>query len=130
MEFDRFIGLVQNRARLGDFEDAVAATRATLQVLGTRLAGGAPGNLAAQLSPEIGRYLREGEGSQESFSLDEFFERVSRSEGADLPDSVFHARVVVDVLREAVGNETVEKAREQLPEEWGRLFDAEVSPQR
>ncbi len=130
MEFDRFIGLVQNRARLGDFEDAVAATRATLQVLGTRLAGGQPGNLAAQLPPEIGRYLTEGEGTQESFSLDEFFQRVSEAEGADLPDSVFHSRVVVDVVREAVGDDTLQKAREQLPEEWSGLFDSEISQQR
>lgn len=129
MEFDRFIGLVQNRARLGDFEDAVAATRATLQVSGTRLAGGEPGNLAAQLPPEIGRFLTEGEGRQESFSLEEFFERVSQAEGAELPGSVFHAQVVIDVLREAVGGQTLDKARDQLPGDWARLFNAEAPQQ-
>lgn len=127
MEYDRFIGLVQNRARLGTFEDAVTATRATLEVLGSRLAGGAPGNLAAQLPQEIGRYLTQQEGKQESFSLDEFFDRVSRSEAHDLPESVFHARVVVDVLREAVGDSTLSKVRRQLPEEWGRLLDEQMS---
>ncbi len=124
MEYDRFIGHVQHRAELGTFEGAVTATRATLQTLGRRLAGGAPGNLAAQLHKEIGRYLTEQEGQQESFSLDEFFDRVCKEEGVDLPQSVYHARVVVEVLREAVGDATVNKIREQLPDDWARLFEA------
>jgi uncharacterized protein (DUF2267 family) len=124
MEYDRFIGHVQHRARLGTFEEAVKATRAALETLGRRLAGGAPGNLAAQLPTEIGRYLTEQEGTQESFSLDEFFERVANEEGVDLPKAVYHARVVIEVLREAVGDNTVNKARDQLPDEWRPLFDA------
>jgi uncharacterized protein (DUF2267 family) len=124
MDYDRFLGLVQNRARMADPQEAVAATRATLETLGRRLAGGAPGNLAAQLPQEIGRYLVNQESRQESFSVDEFFEKVSRAEGADLPDSVFHAKVVLDVVREAVGDATVDKVCEQLPDEWRRFFDA------
>jgi uncharacterized protein (DUF2267 family) len=124
MEYDRFIGHVQHRARLGTFEDAVTATRATLETLGSRLAGGAPGNLAAQLPREIGRYLTEQEGRQESFSLEEFLDQVSKEEAVDLPGSVYHARVVMEVLREAVGDETFNKLRAQLPDDWSRLFDA------
>lgn len=124
MDYDRFIGHVQHRAKLGTFEEAVRATRATLETLGRRLAGGAPGNLAAQLPQEIGRYLEEQEDVQESFSLDEFFERVAREEGRDLPEAVYHARVVVEVLREAVGDSALKKVSGQLPEEWSRLFEA------
>jgi uncharacterized protein (DUF2267 family) len=124
MEYDRFIGHVQHRARLGTFEEAVTATRATLETLGRRLAGGSPGNLAAQLPTEIGRYLTAQEGGQESFSLDEFFDRVCKEEGVDLPESVFHARVVMEVLGEAVGENTFIKLRAQLPEDWNRLFEA------
>jgi uncharacterized protein (DUF2267 family) len=124
MDYDRFIGHVQHRARLGTFEDAVTATRATLETLGRRLAGGAPGNLAAQLPKEIGRYLTEQEGQQESFSLDEFFDRVCKEEGVDLPESVHHARVVIEVLKEAVGDDTFNKLRAQLPDDWNRLFEA------
>lgn len=124
MDYDRFLGLVQNRARMADPQEAVAATRATLETLGQRLAGGAPGNLAAQLPREIGQYLVNQEHRQESFSVDEFFERVNRAEQVDLPDSVFHAKVVLDVAKEAVGDATVDKVRGQLPDEWRRLFDA------
>lgn len=126
MDYDRFIGLVQNRARMADTQEAVAATRATLETLGRRLAGGAPGNLAAQLPQEIGRYLTNEDSRQESFSLDEFFENVSRAEAVDLPDSIFHAKVVIDVMKEAVGDATIEKLRKQLPDEWSRLFNSET----
>lgn len=124
MEYDRFIGHVQHRARLGTFEEAVTATRATLETLGRRLAGGAPGNLAAQLPKEIGRYLTEQDAKQESFSLEEFFNQVCKEEGVDLPESVYHARVVMEVLGEAVGDETFSKLRAQLPDDWSRLFEA------
>lgn len=124
MDHDRFIGQVQHRAGLASSGEALSATRATLQTLGLRLAGGAGGNLAAQLPQEIGRFLTEQEGRQESFTLDEFFELVSKEEGAELPDSVHHARVVIEVLREAAGDDVVNKVRDQLPDEWRPLFDS------
>ncbi|HEX2178398.1 MAG TPA: DUF2267 domain-containing protein [Actinomycetota bacterium] len=124
MDYDRFLGLVQHRARMADPQEAVAATRATLETLGRRLAGGAPGNLAAQLPREIGQHLLSQESRQESFSVDDFFEKVSAAEQAELPDSVFHAKVVLDVVKEAVDDATVDKVYQQLPDEWRRLFDA------
>lgn len=124
MEYERFLGLVQSRAQLASLEDAVKATRATLETLGSRLSGGAPGNLAAQLPEEIGRYLTDQEGKQQRSTLEEFFNRVSRAEGENLPDSVYHARVVIEVLREAAGDEPVNKVRDQLPDDWNPLFDA------
>lgn len=129
MEYDRFIGHVQHRARLGTFEDGVKATRATLETLGLRLAGGAAGNLGAQLPTEIGRYLSEQEDSQETLSLDEFFRRVAKQEGVDEPESAFHARVVLEVLGEAVGGETLNKIRDQLPDDWQALFHSGSSGQ-
>lgn len=49
MDLDEFLGHVQHRAQLASTGQALNATRSTLQVLGQRLAGGAPGNLAAEL---------------------------------------------------------------------------------
>lgn len=76
-----------------------------------------------------GRFLTEQEERQESFTLDEFFTQVSKEEEVDLPESVHHARVVIEVLREAVGDEAVNKVRDQLPDEWKPLFDAGSSGQ-
>ena len=125
MKYEEFIGRVQNRARLGPREEAVKATRATLETLAERLAGGEPKDLATQLPEEIGVYLQhEKTGSGERFSLDEFFNRVSEREGTDLPAAVYHARVVVEVLGEAVTTGEINDIRSQLPSEFDRLFEA------
>ena len=86
MKHDEFIGRVQHYTRLPSRGDAERATRATLETLGERLAGGEPKDLASQLPPEIGEHLLRGcAGIGERFSLDEFYRRVSVREGEDLP---------------------------------------------
>jgi uncharacterized protein (DUF2267 family) len=124
MGHDEFIGQVQARARLPSRGDAEKATRVTLETLGERLAGGAPGNLAAQLPEEIGRYLIEQEGDSDRLGLDEFFQRVSEGIGADLPVAVHQARAVISVLGEAVSQGELDKVRQQLPGEFDPLFES------
>lgn len=121
MEYHEFLGQVQHRARLGSFEEATRATRATLETLGERLFGGEAGNLASQLPLEIGRFLLEPT-KKESFDVDEFFQRVSIREGADLPEAIFHARMVIDVLTEAVSPGLMAKVKAQLPSDYNKLF--------
>lgn len=124
MQFDEFVGRVQHRARLASEGEALKATRATLEVLGQRLAGGEPGNLGAQLPEEIARFLRGDGGRGERFDLDEFFQRVSEREGVDLPVAVHHARAVVSVLQEAVSRGEIEDVRSQLLDDYMPLFEA------
>ncbi|SRR6266851_4822569 len=125
MKHDEFIGQVQHRARLSSRGAAERATRATLETLAERLAGGEAKDLAAQLPPELAEHLRGGWSAMgERFSLDEFFRRVSQREGADLPDAVFHARAVIEVLSEAVSQGEMDDVRAQLPAEFNRLFEA------
>jgi len=124
MQYDEFIGQVQHRAQLASSGEAVAATRATLETLAERLAGGATENLAAQLPQEIGLYLLGATaGSGDRFSLDDFFALVSIREGVDLPKSVHHARVVIEVLSEAVSPGEIRKICAQLPDEFDALFE-------
>jgi len=78
MQFDEFVGEVQHRARFGTQGDAMRAIYATLETLGERLYGDEADDLAAQLPPALGAYLRLAR-RQESFDLDEFFERIARS---------------------------------------------------
>lgn len=122
MNYDEFVGQVQNRARLATGGEAVRAIHATFTTLGTRLYGQEAQNLAAQLPPELGEYLTTGDN--ESFSLDEFFERVAEEEGSDLPDAVHHARVVVSVLQDAVSIGEIADVRAQLPADYNPLFEA------
>ncbi len=109
MKFDQFVGQVQHRARMSSSGEGVAAIRATLETLGEHLFGGEADNLAAQLPQEIGLYLLQavpGDG----FMLDEFFQRVSQREGVDLPEAVYHARVVIEVLADEITRSPVHTA--------------------
>jgi uncharacterized protein (DUF2267 family) len=125
MTYDEFVGQVQHRAKLSSTEDAVRAIRCTLQTLGQRLAGDEADNLASQLPREIGIFLTQN-SSEEGvrLSLDQFFQTVCDCEGAELPDSVYHARVVIEVLTEAVTIGELEDAIAQLPPEFNELFAA------
>jgi len=125
MTYDEFVGQVQHRARRASIGEAVAAIRATLETLAERLAGNAALKLAAQLPQDIGEYLRKPySGALESFSLQEFFERVTEREHADRPDAVYHARVVMEVLSEAVSGGEIQKVLAQLPDEFSTLFES------
>ncbi|MBW3625321.1 MAG: DUF2267 domain-containing protein [Armatimonadetes bacterium] len=124
MKYDEFVGQVQQRARLGSSGEAVTAIRSTLETLGQRLAGGAAGNLAAQLPQEIGRYLTESPGGTgERLGLDDFYMMVSVRESRELPEAVFHAKAVMAVLKEAVSDGEWEKIRAQFPDEYDPLFE-------
>lgn len=121
MRYDQIVGQVQNKARLASEGEAVRAIQATLETLGERLHGGEAHNLASQLPRELGQFLEEP-AINESFDLDEFFRRVSLREGVDLPQSIYHARAVIEVLLAAVSPGTIDKVLDQLPEEYDRLF--------
>ena len=126
MKYDEFISEVQHRAKLNSREDAVRATGAALETLGERLAGGEAKDLASQLPDELALYLeRTYTGIQQSFSLDEFFWRVSQREGIDLSESTYHARVVIALLSEVVTMGEIENVKSQLPRGFAKLFDVE-----
>ena len=126
MRYDEFIGQVQRRAGLGSHSEAERATRATLETLAERLAGGEAHDLAAQMPPELARYLLLPDaGIGAKLTLDEFFELVSEREGVDLEDSTLHARVVIGVLTEAVSLGEIQDVRVQLPAAFAQLFNVE-----
>jgi uncharacterized protein (DUF2267 family) len=122
MNHDEFIGQVQHRARVDSRGAAERATRATLETLGERLTGGAAQNLAAQLPHEIGEHLRRSGPAALPVDLQGFFERVAAREDTELPAAVFHARCVIEVVGEATTGGGVEKIKDQLPDEYERLF--------
>src|SRR3989454_11961346 len=126
LKYDEFIGQVRHRAGLGSHAEAELATRATLETLAERLAGGEAHDLASQLSPELARYLELPDaGIAAKLTLDEFFELVSEREGVDLPDATFHARVVIGALTEAVSIGEIQDVRVQLPAAFAQLFNVE-----
>ncbi len=124
MKHEEFIGQVQHHARLRSRGDAELATRATLETLAERLAGGEAEDLASQLPRRLAGYLRTGlAGAGVRFSMEEFFRRVSEREGVDLPEAIYHARAVIAVLYEAVSPGEMADVRAQLPAEFSQLFE-------
>ncbi len=121
MKGDQFIAEVRNLAEFANNEEAEKATRATLETLRERLAGNEPSNLAAQLPPEIASYV-EGPGSGESFSVEEFYDRVAQKEGVGRDEAVKHARAVATVVQTAVTGGEVDDVRSQLGNEYEELF--------
>ncbi len=124
MKYDELIGQVRHRAGLGSHAEAERATRATLETLAERLAGGEAHDLAAQLPAELALYLQPPDaGIGAKLTLDEFFALVSEREGVDLPDATFHARVVIGILTEAVSVGEIQDVRVQLPAAFAQLFN-------
>jgi uncharacterized protein (DUF2267 family) len=123
MTFEKFIGEVQHRARLPSTGDALRATRATLETLCQRLTAGERKDLAAQLAHEIAHFLQV-DAPLERLSMKDFFERVSEREEVPLPTAVYHARVVIEVLREAVSPGEIADIRAQMPAEFDDLFES------
>lgn len=125
MDYDTFVGEVQNRAQLPSREDAVRVIRITLETFSERLEPGAADNLAAQLPDEIGRHLSKVD-EVEGFGWDEFVDRIVEKGGYDpddeAADAVHHARSVIDVVEEATTAGELEDVRAQLPEEFEELF--------
>ncbi len=123
MKHDEFIATVRKRARLTTHEEAERAIKATLETLAERLTGSEAGDLASQLPAEIAIFMQPPyAGTQDSFSVDEFFRRVSERERSSLADAEFHARVVTGLVAEVVTVGEIEDVRAQLPEDFARLF--------
>ena len=121
MRYEEFIAEVRNLAELDDNGRAVEACRATLETLKERLAGNEPSNLAAQLPEELAGYVR-GEGGQDNFSLEEFYNRVAEKEDIGVNEATVHARAVATALQATVTTGEVDSVRTQLKPEYEALF--------
>lgn len=122
VNYDKFIEQVQRRAGFGSSGEAVAATGATLDVLGRCIFGSTAHELAEQLPSQLALFLGQPQ-TGERLGVREFYKRVSDQEGVDVLDACLHVGAVFSVMREAVPRRTIEKIREQLPDEYDPLFE-------
>lgn len=110
---------VRDLSGLDDADHATAATHATLAVLGERLAGGEPKDLAAQLPTGIAEAL-PSTGRGATFGVEEFYRRVADEEGRGCtPDGAReHARAVVAALKSGVSDGEFADLAAQLPMDY------------
>lgn len=130
MQYDTFLSTVRDSGELPDQDAAERAVRATLRVLGERLAGGLPGNLAAQLPGELGGALPE-QGAGERFGVEDFYRRVAEAEGAGVAESDArrHARATMATIAVAVPDEEYGNLAQQLPGDYTDLLQTDDSVQ-
>jgi len=121
--FDEFIKQVQERGRVDTREHAERATRATLAVLGQRLAGGEPSDLAAQLPGDLAELARY-DGPAESFEGAEFYRRVADREGMGCTAGRAreHAMAVMSTVVDQVSEGERGDLAAQLPADYGELL--------
>lgn len=125
MKEHEIVAEVQKSTDIDSHEHAEQAVRAVLSVLGERLAGGEPKDLAAQLPPALAEAIpTQGQGDQ--FGLDEFYSRVAEREGRGCtPDAAReHTRATIAALKLAVTPGEFEEVADQLPKEYSELLTA------
>ena len=124
MKYEEFIANVRDDSSIDDRAHAERATAATLDVLGQRLAGGEPSDLASQLPAGLKELLDGHTGDAESFGVDEFCRRVAQREGGRTsPDQALeHARAVLATVARSVSPGEVDNLRSQLPAGYAVLM--------
>lgn len=123
MKERELVSAVRESAAIAADEHADRAVRATLMVLGERLAGEESGDLAVRLPPELAEVLPE-EGRGEQFGVREFYERVAGVEGVnDVRLARRHARAVLAVIRSLIPPEQYEHLTARLPDDYDDLLN-------
>lgn len=124
MQYGEVIAKVDSELGLGDRARAGDLVTATLDLLGQRLAGREPVDLAAQLPRELKESLTRHTGSAEEFDVDEFLRRLAQREGRGVsPEQARdHARAVLSTINSFVSRGEVSDVQSQLPAGYALLF--------
>lgn len=103
MQEHEFVAAVRQSTGLPDAASAERAVKATLAVLGRRLAGGEAKDLASQLPGTLKEQFPT-DGPGEPFDVTTFYERVAAHEGGEVTTAQArqHARAVAKGLETAL----------------------------
>jgi uncharacterized protein (DUF2267 family) len=128
MQENQLLSAVRDTARLHDQDQARDAVRATLGVLGQRLAGGEPHDLAAQLPQGVADALPE-QGAGERFGVDDFYRRVATAEQGEpsVDQARQHARAVMAALKAGLQGREFDQIAEQLSPDYADLLGTGIA---
>lgn len=124
MQYGEIIDKVNNDLGLDDRDQAGSAVVNTLELIGQRVAGNEPANLAAQLPRELQEPLTRHAGEAETFDVDEFLRRLAQREGAGVgpEEARRHAQSVLATIARFVSSGELDDVRSQLPAGFAPLF--------
>ncbi|GAA4803043.1 DUF2267 domain-containing protein [Actinomycetospora chlora] len=126
MQEHEFVSAVKESLSLPDNQSAERAVRATLTVLGQRLAGGEAKDLASQLPGGLKDVL-PAEGGGERFGVDTFYERIAEQEGdgVAVAQARQHARAIAKGLETALTDGEWQNFTSQLPQDFQDFLGTE-----
>lgn len=124
MKYSEILNKVDSELGLNDKQQAEVIVTGTLELIGQRIAGQEPSNLASQLPKELQEPLTRHTGSAETFNVDEFLRRLADHEGTGVdPESAReHAQTTLRVIGSFVSDGELEDVRDQLPAGYAPLF--------
>ena len=128
VSYDELVQRVMNGSGL-DRERARRALHAVLEALAIRVTAGQAEDLEqllpAEVRPAHERGRTRGRGRAVPMSLDAFLDTIAELEGTSKAEAAEHARAVLRVLREAVGEKEWQDTTAQLPDEYRTLWRQE-----
>lgn len=119
-----FLDVVERRADLESTDEARTAAAATLETLAERISAGQAADLAVYLPEPLAEPLREAEGDEPpDFGREEFLERVAGRGDVETDRAEERVRAVTDALSRTASNRELQKVIDQLPAQFGPLFE-------
>lgn len=125
MNYQEFTDLIGRRARFASSDDLSRSVSATLTTLAECLNGPQRNRLSSKLPHEAAMYL-ERTGEPETFSVHEFFERVSQRSGFDKAQAVQRSWAVLSAMEQQLSLSELSDLRSALPKQYDRLFECAV----
>lgn len=129
MNYDTFLDMVAQRARIGPAE-AAPLIQATLRTLADRLTAGEAYDLAAQLPAPLQVPLRPQTEAAQLFDAREFVRRTAQRTGIDEAAARNGVRAVFTTLREAITGGEFDDVMTQLPRRYHDLVEPVLMPGR
>jgi uncharacterized protein (DUF2267 family) len=125
LSYDQWVNRVAELAGI-DRDRAARATEAVLEVLAMRITAGQVADLAPFVPVDLRHALEHGVarsgGKAVRLSLTAFLREVARRERLPRGEALKHAKAVLAVLREAVGDKEFSDTVAQLPGEYRELL--------
>jgi uncharacterized protein (DUF2267 family) len=115
MKAHEFLAKVRELGEYADQTEARRVTAAVLGVLGERLVGGEPGDLAAQLPEGIAELVMVTQSSSASFGVEEFLRRVAVAVDGSPETAKWDASAVLCTVADAVSGGELNDVLTQLP---------------
>jgi len=127
MQYMEFIQEVCKRGDIPDYIWARKIVEVCMSTLGQRL----PTTLVAELGAQLPLEMKESLHSlndpsrSDTFTLEEYYNRVSARAKTGYPDAVRLSRVVMETLNLAVTDAVISKVLQKLPAQFVELFGQE-----